>query len=352
MPSINIRNSSNWTFREINISGQILGRINLVSVSDSSNIHFQSVSVRSGLPGTSSRTLGPVNGLALKNVRGVTFINGSIKTVNKIGHIIDSQGVIIHGNDFVDAREGLQVLASSRVQISSNLMSDWQPRYDLGEHPDMIQVFSVARPVGSSCLTIRDNFLMAHAGGGVQGIFVRSEDAESGRSSSSVHSRIRVENNIYYGGALHGISLSSTLQTVIRGNTVVASPVAWQRLATRDMTGNRGTGYVPAIRFGTNTTGVIEGNIAPLISTPPGARGSVRSNYVFNSRNDTPDFNPAGIFSLVDGETVKLSSLTPRAGTPAAAFGARLSAVGEGAQMSNKQVTALQESAIRGEVAC
>ena len=201
----------------------------------------------------------------------VSLTHSHIEHVSNIAAVRDSRGVVIAENSFDRAREGIMTTNAQGLLYTRNRFARWAPRYDLLEHPDMMQFFTRNGTAASSFVRIHANGLMAGDNRPVQGIFARSEDAESGASPDALHHHFSIRHNVYHGSSLHGISLTSVRDAVVEHNSVIASANGFVRPEYVDPAGLWRTGYVAAILVGSGTSGRFAYNIAPALSLRPGA---------------------------------------------------------------------------------
>jgi hypothetical protein len=163
-------------------------------------------------------------------------------------YIQRSFDVALRHNSFTHLREGVNVASVTRGDISHNFFHAFSPRYNAGEHPDAIQFWNHNEPYGSTDVTLRNNYMALSNTGAIHGFFIGNENP------ALPHSRFEISGNIYYGSALHGISLGKVNDARVFNNTVVASPWADMnnsRLRSED--GKTGGAMQPQIRMGSGT---------------------------------------------------------------------------------------------------
>jgi hypothetical protein len=202
--------------------------------------------------------------MRIRDSNVVVVANSEIRHVKNISPLMDSRGVIFANNRLLDAREGLQLTNVRGVALRNNLFQGWKPRYDLGEHPDMIQIWNRDRPNGSMRVEISNNLLIAGHDRAVQGIFMRAEDFEKGATPNGYHRRFVIRNNIYYGSSKHGISLSNGHDMLVENNSVLASPNSTTGRVS-DPAGRYSSGWTPFIGMLKTSTGIVRNNLASLI---------------------------------------------------------------------------------------
>ena len=131
-----------------------------------------------------------------------------------------SSAVAVTDNTMFQMREGIAMFAESHVLVDHNLIHTIVPNVAVGDHADAIQVFTGASYAASTDLTFSNNAILQGGGGYGHGIFIQSERQAEGIH----HSNILIENNLYSGTALHGITLNGVDGAIIDQNTIVAAP--------------------------------------------------------------------------------------------------------------------------------
>ncbi|MEI6486034.1 MAG: hypothetical protein WCO11_07180 [Sphingomonadales bacterium] len=263
------------------------------------------------------------NGVTIRNCEGVVLAGSEITHVKQIAGVRDSFGVVIEGNRFTNAREGIMVRATHGLAIRHNSFQGWQPRFDLFEHPDMIQFMTQQVPTGSTMVTIAGNFLMAGRDSAIQGIFIRAEAYENGKEPLGYHRDFTIRNNVYYGSSRHGISMTNIRGVVAENNTVIGSPHAYVGNVPRDPTGRSSTGFQPSIMAQGITWGRIANNISALMAVRAEAwRTKDSNNFVYNPRMPGDERNPGRSFTAaITAGDLPLSAFAIRPGSDAARHG-------------------------------
>jgi hypothetical protein len=236
-------------------------------------------------------------GIRAQGARAILLAGTEIRHIRTAIALMDTAGVVVSGNRFLDLREGIQISNCHGLAIRQNQFQGFQPRYDRGEHPDMIQFWTRDRPTGSSAVEIRGNLFMSGLDQSVQGIFARAEDFESGTLPLGFHRDFRIINNIYYGSSPHGISMSDVRDAVVENNTVIAAPHAFVGTQPADPTGRTGSGYVPAIMFRRSSSGVLNGNISSGLLIEPTATVRNSNNFIYTPRASADGINPGKRFA-------------------------------------------------------
>ncbi|TPE63320.1 hypothetical protein FJQ54_04180 [Sandaracinobacter neustonicus] len=157
-----------------------------------------------------------------------------------------STNVRVLHNSIGYVREGLNVAALAGGEIANNHFHNFQPNYSLGEHPDAIQFWTRQETVGVTDVKIRNNFMQLGLNGAVHGLFVGSE------APNVYHRNLEITGNVYWGSALHGITLAGTIGARLFNNVIVASHWADKNNSSlRTPDGRTGGAMQPQIRVST-----------------------------------------------------------------------------------------------------
>ena len=237
------------------------------------------------------------NGILIRSSENIVLALSEVRHVKQIGALRDSFGIIVEGNHFLNAREGLMTRATHGLIIRHNLFQGWKPRYDKLEHPDMIQFITQHVPTGSSMVTIESNYLSAGWDRAIQGIFIRAEGYDSGKFPMGFHRNFVIKNNVYYGSSRHGITMSNIRGLLAENNTVIASPHAFAGVTPRDPEGKSSGGLVPSIFSSESSWGTITNNITALLAIRVEAAGTRDiNNFVYRPRDFKDARNPGRSF--------------------------------------------------------
>lgn len=219
----------------------------VVNISSGSNVRFAGNRIRganpNGDPFDDTQT-----GLWVRRARNVVVVSNDFQDLRLAAFIQHSTSVALRHNNLFHLREGLNVTAATRGDISHNHFERFSPNYGMGEHPDAIQFWNRNETQGVTHFSIRNNFISMGNNGAIHGIFLGTENL------AVPHSDLEISGNIYYGSALHGISLNAVNNVRIFNNVVVASPWADNnnsRITTPD--GRTGGAMQPRIRLGIGT---------------------------------------------------------------------------------------------------
>jgi nitrous oxidase accessory protein NosD len=292
-----------WRVEGVTLVGGI-GKAMPLDIAASKDIMLTGVKLTGSTPDPGPRWE-ESNGMVIRNSENIVFALGEGTHVKQIASIRDSYGVVIEGNRFTNSREGLMVRATHGLVIRHNLFLGWEPRFDIREHPDMIQFFTQHVPTGSTMVTIEGNYLSAGQDRAVQGIFVRAEAYEAGRSPLGYHRDFTIRHNVYYGSSRHGITIGNIRGLTIENNTIIGSPHAFVGNRPRDPAGRSSVGWQPAIISSGTSWGRMANNISALMAIRPEAAGTQDiNNFVYKPRELADGVNPGKSFPapLVAGD--------------------------------------------------
>lgn len=268
LANVQILQSAGWTLEGLEIGGELDERNRFVRVEDSSDIRILNGLIRGQ---TVNNDPWDDSGVAvgLRRVENVEVKGNRFRDLNLALQVGSSRNVRAEGNSFAYIREGINWVAVNGGAIRCNRFSHILANYANKEHPDAIQLWS-NKDGGSVDLLVEGNFLNLGGPRAVHGIFghgVRKDEQDPERRNR----RITVRDNIYYGSALHGISLAGFTDTVIERNTVLGSDHAQiVPPPPRSADGRESSALVPRIRLKQyGVTGRIADNIATSFASDP-----------------------------------------------------------------------------------
>jgi hypothetical protein len=200
-------------------------------------------------------------GMHVRFAERVTIASNEWQDLRVALYIQRSEDIAVRHNSFTHLREGVNVATVLRGTFDNNLFHSFSPNYGKGEHPDAIQFWNRNEPSGSREVKLRNNFFSLGTKGAIHGIFLGTEHA------SLPHSGFEISGNVYYGSALHGISLAVVNDTQIFNNVVVASPWADLNDSRYDSAdGREGGAMQPHIRLGSGSNVHATRNVATILS--------------------------------------------------------------------------------------
>ncbi len=266
----------------------------VIALGGARDVLFDSVLITGSAPGE-----GPENeetvGLQIDISEGVVITNSELTHLRIVMGLRGTRGLVVAGNRIVNSREGVNINGSRGMLFARNLFDGFRPRFDRGEHPDFIQLFTRQQP-GSGQLEISGNLFSSGLDKAVQGIFIRAEDYETGQQPDGFHRDIVIRNNVYFGSSPHGIALGNTRNAIIEHNTVLPSPNAFVG-HLKPPTAESSGGFAPRITVGNNSSGRITGNITTrVLASRDDPALVVRDNIEVTMRSARDARNPDGLF--------------------------------------------------------
>jgi Ca2+-binding RTX toxin-like protein len=207
-----------------------------------------------------SEISGSDDGIATNDGQGLLILDSShitlegnsfhdLKTGLAVGR---SENVSVKSNRFEDIRSDGAVFASVRdVIVDGNTFTNFRPAYELGDHPDMIQVWNDGSFGEMSNITISNNTLTRGDGGDVQAILIQGQSPNSSGTLPAPAFDIVVENNVIDGGTSQGIWVYDVAEVQILGNVLTQAA---------------GGALQPTIKTENTTQSTVANNVAPIIS--------------------------------------------------------------------------------------
>ena len=158
----------------------------------------------------------------------IRFEDNEVRGFLRGAMFVQTDGVTVRGNDLHGLRsDGLNFVQVTDVLVEGNRVRDFHKRPESGDHPDMIQFWTAGTDAPSSDIVIRNNLLLAGAGGWTQTIFIGNELVAQGVAGAEMFYRnVTIEGNLIVNAHLHGITVGGADGLVIRNNTVVRNPAA------------------------------------------------------------------------------------------------------------------------------
>ncbi len=311
--TLGVTNSSNLVISDIDISRTLrAGEASNTSsfmINKSKDITVVGVDISGSRDGNAHND---GHGLLLINSNRVAILDSTFQQLRAAAVVSGDTDILFAGNTITEVRQGVNISNLRGAVFEQNFVTNMQPAYQWGDHPDAFQVQST-NGGPSSDLMFRDNVLIEGSSGPVGGIFIRNE------GSIGRHQDISIENNFYQGTYRHGISVAGVNGLVIDNNTLLdsAKPGNSAAILVTDVNGAR-----------------VTDNVAPLYMID-----NVRS---LNSRNNIDVWDPkqkvgvaaANMFAsdVAGGNATLASNLDVLAGSVPALRGAgfqKVAAVGD-----------------------
>lgn len=183
-------------------------------------------------------------GLVASGVEELEVVGNRFTRLFRGAVIAGSVDVAVEGNDLADlGSDGLNLGQVARARVVGNQFVGFKPK--AGDHPDGIQIMTTAAGAASEDVLIEGNLVVCGVTGRAQGIFVKAENP------AVRHRNIRVVDNVLCNAGYNAISVGSTDDAVITGNTCLFMPTpdaksSWIRTegTAGQMSGNAAMGYI------------------------------------------------------------------------------------------------------------
>ena len=252
--SIQANSSSNMSFHGLKITG---GPGKVLQLNSSNNMSFTGGEI-SGLTEDGNPWDETATGVQIRFSNNIVLQDIIFSDVRAAVYTQRSSKIDIRYNRIVNVREGMNIVSTDTVQIRGNHFSNFYPRYDIGEHPDAIQLWTNGETVGSRRVRIIENLISMGDKRAVQGVLAGCEAA------GVRHSDWELTRNVYYGSSVHGLSFNCVDGLKVWNNVIVASPHADVNNSIR--TATTSGGYLPRLRIRTSTAVTTGNNI--LMTAP------------------------------------------------------------------------------------
>ena len=241
--NIRIDKASGFVFNDVDVHRPLAAGegdyTQAVYVSASNHIGFVGVDFTGSMDGKASND---GVGLRFEASNDVVVADSTFEQWNNALIFSNTDRITAVGNSVTAVREGFDFVGVHDVVIAQNKFTSFTQ--NPLDHADAIQFWNNGAGEDSARVVIRDNVMLFGASGGVQGIFISTQD------KTFRYSDFTIENNLYNGDARHGITVNSVDGGVIRNNTVTTAP----------------GGYLEAgINISQDSNLLIDHNVAPLL---------------------------------------------------------------------------------------
>lgn len=215
----------------LRFGGSIEGLTWRVTVEDGTGIDLSELDV----VGQSPPDGNVPGGVYIHNSKQVSLKQLKVSLVSNGIRLIGTRQAVVTGNIIHDfGSDAIQANDASQTVISSNYISSAHP--EPGDHPDGVQIFTLANQNAQSEIVIKDNLIEQGSGGLMQGIFVTDE------SGSNPYTGLQIANNIIIGSLYHAIMVAGASDGLVSGNIVIppAGGQNWIMLAGAQAVGLEG----------------------------------------------------------------------------------------------------------------
>lgn len=274
-----------------------------IAVVKSSNVSFTGIEMQGSMNGTA---WDDGHGLSVIGSERVSILDSTFEQLNNAVTLNKVTDVIVAGNSFTGARQGVTIAQVNNGLFEKNFLIDMDPNYPNGDHPDNFQVLTGGTYEASNNLTFRSNVMIEGTSGFIGGIYIQSERMGQGVR----HSDITIDNNFYQGTYRHALSLNGVDNAVITNNTILNSDKS---------------GLSAAIHLKDTHGARVENNITPMLLE---SRSRAVSDISYANNIDVWEAKTkkgiavADLFAPIDLQNVDISALVPLAGSVADVAGA------------------------------
>jgi Ca2+-binding RTX toxin-like protein len=184
------------------------------------------------------------NGIVVLDSENITISDSSVHDLTNGISVGRSTGVSITNNQIYDIRtDGIQAANTRGTVIDGNIIRDFHPAYDLGDHPDMIQIWNDGSFGDVTDITITNNQLLKGTGDNVQAILIQGQHGPNAAPYTT--SNITIAQNTIDAGSAQGIWVSDAENVTIDANVITEAAgadltpgILTQRLVDSAVTNN------------------------------------------------------------------------------------------------------------------
>lgn len=219
------RNCENITFSNSEFSGDIIqpgeGVPDLEGIGNNKGSPIEGFAVGSGV--------------RFDGITGLTFVNNDINTFTDALLVSKSSDVVISNNDIHDNRQdGIKMAQVQNIEVSENQIYNLKPwtgpagttNTAIGDHSDLIQMFTNGTTQPSVNVVIRDNVLDSGQSAATQAIFMRNEQVDKGLAGNEMaYKNVTITGNIISNAHSAGITVGATEGLVISNNSLLKNPL-------------------------------------------------------------------------------------------------------------------------------
>ena len=223
-------------------------------VNNSSNIHFDHISMHGSLDGNASND---ASGLQIMGSSKITVTNSEFQQLARAIGVSTTNDVTIGNNYVHDIRsDGFDFAQVSFVKVIDNVLKNFAP--GTTDHPDAIQFWTQGTTAASHDILISGNLILRGDGNTVQGIFMGDE------VGTMPLERVTIANNLIVGTGYNAIRLNGAKDLTLTNNELITYQGDYKTfLLIQKADGVVATGNKAiAIAFDNSTNVVQSGNIS------------------------------------------------------------------------------------------
>ncbi|MBU2960034.1 right-handed parallel beta-helix repeat-containing protein [Citreicella sp. C3M06] len=256
--SVYMRNHENFHLSDVKIEGDS-GTLITVKDTDNSGIYESEISsIAEGAAGLNEEaggyTIG-ATGADIVEVENFSFIGNELHNLFHGATFREVVGLTYTDNELYALQgDGVRLGGVQDALIADNWFHDFLGSTYEYNHSDFIQLWGANIWLNNEDITIQSNFFDNSTGAAYQVIFGQNEDYEE---NGYLFENIVVDNNVIWGSAYHGISVSDTSNMVVTNNTLIYIEDAYYLNADGTQTTLKSPGWIDI--DGTNP--VVEKNV-------------------------------------------------------------------------------------------
>ena len=206
-----MQNASGITFQNLEMVTQSTGYFDF-QVYNSSNIHFDHVSVHGSMDGNPQDD---IEGISFQGSTDVGITNSEFQQLVRAMTFGSSNNVTVANNSVHDVETtGVSFAQVGNVTVSGNSFSSFHTA--VGDHSDAIQFLTRGTTAPSHDISITDNVIYRGTGDPIQGIFLRDQ------LTTMNYQNVTIANNLVDGTGYGGIAVDYTNNITVSGNVLVS----------------------------------------------------------------------------------------------------------------------------------
>lgn len=208
-----IQHSNGLSFAGLTMVTQAKGYFDF-QVLDSSNVHFDHVSVHGTLDGNPQND---IEGLRFEGSSNISVTNSEFQQLERAMAIGSGDHIVVSGNYVHDVEvTGVMFAQVGHVTVSGNTFSNFRPVVGV-DHPDAIQFLTSGTTAPSHDISVTDNLIYRGTGEATQGIFFRDQ------LTTMHYQNVTIANNLIDGTGYGGIAVDYADKITVTGNILVSN---------------------------------------------------------------------------------------------------------------------------------
>ncbi|KAB2540729.1 hypothetical protein AL035_16195 [Salipiger aestuarii] len=220
--SVYMRNHENFHLSDVRIEEDSGTLITIQNTTNSGIYQSEIASIAEGSGGVSEAAGGATIGASGADIRQVENFNFVGNEMHHLFHgatFREVVGLTYTNNELHSLQgDGTRLGGVQDALIADNWFHDFLGSTHAYNHSDFVQIWGKNIWLNNKDITIQSNFFDNSSGPAYQVIFGHNEDYEE---NGLLFENITVDNNVIWGSAYHGISVSDTLNMAVTNNTLI-----------------------------------------------------------------------------------------------------------------------------------